>query len=40
MIAGLKARGETVIPGPEAFRLYDTHGFPLDLTQDVRPTRA
>ncbi len=35
VIAGLKARGETVIPGPEAFRLYDTHGFPLDLTQDV-----
>ncbi len=35
LIAGLKARGETVIPGPEVFRLYDTHGFPLDLTQDV-----
>ncbi len=35
MIGDLKARGETVIPGDDAFRLYDTHGFPLDLTQDV-----
>lgn len=35
LIAELKARGETVIPGADAFRLYDTHGFPLDLTQDV-----
>ena len=35
MIAGVKARGESCIPGQDAFRLYDTHGFPLDLTQDV-----
>jgi alanyl-tRNA synthetase len=35
VIAGLKARGENTIPGDEAFRLYDTHGFPLDLTQDI-----
>ncbi len=35
IIAGLKARGESVMPGTAAFRLYDTHGFPLDLTQDV-----
>jgi alanyl-tRNA synthetase len=35
VIADVKGRGETVIPGEAAFRLYDTHGFPLDLTQDV-----
>jgi alanyl-tRNA synthetase len=35
IIAELKGRGQTVIPGTEAFRLYDTHGFPPDLTWDV-----
>jgi alanyl-tRNA synthetase len=35
IIADLRSRGEVVIPGQEAFRLYDTHGFPLDLTKDV-----
>jgi alanyl-tRNA synthetase len=35
IIADIEVRGQTVIPGAEAFRLYDTHGFPLDLTWDV-----
>ena len=29
------ARGETVIPGEVAFRLHDTHGFPIELTEEV-----
>ena len=29
----LKARGESVVPGTTAFFLYDSMGFPVDLTQ-------
>ena len=29
----LKANGETVLDGRQAFRLFDTYGFPLDLTE-------
>jgi len=35
IISTLKASNETVIPGDEAFRLKDTDGFPLDLTQKI-----
>ena len=35
LMDGLKAKGETVLPGADAFRLYDTYGFPLDLTEDI-----
>jgi alanyl-tRNA synthetase len=28
----VKATGGTVIPGPQAFQLYDSYGFPFDLT--------
>lgn len=34
-IRGLKARMATVIPGDVAFKLYDTYGFPVDLTADI-----
>ncbi len=35
LVAEVKARGETVLPGDAAFRLWDTYGFPLDLTRDI-----
>src|SRR3989475_5301040 len=35
LLEELKQRGHTAIPGEDAFKLYDTHGFPLELTQEV-----
>ena len=40
LIAELSAQGEAVIPGDQAFKLYDTYGFPLDLTRDVAKERG
>jgi len=34
-LAGMKNQGITVFNGETAFKLHDTFGFPLDLTQDV-----
>ena len=36
----LKKRGATVLPGAVIFRLYDTFGFPLDLTADIVRTEG
>ena len=35
LLEDLKQRGHAAIPGDQAFKLYDTHGFPLELTQEV-----
>ena len=39
-IERLTARGATEIPGMEAFVLYDTYGFPFELTQEIAEGRG
>ncbi|MDR7521028.1 MAG: alanine--tRNA ligase [Armatimonadota bacterium] len=35
VIEAVRARGDRTIPGSEVFRLYDTYGFPVEMTRDV-----
>ena len=35
LLAAHKAQGETVFSGADAFKLYDTYGFPIDLTAEM-----
>ena len=35
VVAETRNEGRTIIPGDKAFKLYDTFGFPLDLSQEL-----
>lgn len=35
LLAAHKAKGEQVFSGEDAFKLYDTYGFPIDLTSEM-----
>ena len=35
IVADAKEKGEKVISGADAFKLYDTFGFPVDLTREI-----
>lgn len=40
VIAQVHDRGAAVLPGGEVFRLYDTFGFPVEMTRDVARERG
>ncbi|MBQ4093641.1 MAG: alanine--tRNA ligase, partial [Oscillospiraceae bacterium] len=40
LLDSLTAAGKTVFPGDEAFKLYDTFGFPIDLTRELCEERG
>ncbi len=35
IITSMKQKGETQVSGENAFKLYDTYGFPFELTQEI-----
>ena len=34
-VASLRSKDQSIIPGETLFKLYDTFGFPVDLTEDI-----
>lgn len=35
LVDGLRQDGKEILPGEEVFRLYDTYGFPIELTEEI-----
>ncbi|MFC4652042.1 alanine--tRNA ligase [Lactococcus nasutitermitis] len=35
LLADLKNQAQTIVPGADIFRLYDTYGFPVELTEEL-----
>lgn len=35
LIADIQTKGETILPGKDIFKLYDTYGFPVELTEEL-----
>ncbi len=40
LLEKVEGRGEQIVPGADAFRLYDTFGLPLEITRDVARDRG
>jgi len=40
LMTELQSLGQRIIPGSEAFRLHDTYGFPIELTEDIAKERG
>ncbi|MEO8605900.1 MAG: alanine--tRNA ligase [bacterium] len=38
--AAMELAKQSVLPGPIAFKLYDTYGFPIDMTEDILRDRG